>query len=108
VDGADAPKQGAHRAIAAARAAGTQLVLAGPVQPGQEAYFHSEIEPHIDGSNVIFTGEVGGVRREELFSRAKAFLMPISWPEPFGMVMVEALACGTPVIAFPRAPRARL
>jgi glycosyltransferase involved in cell wall biosynthesis len=71
------------------------------VQPGQEAYFHSEIEPHIDGSNVIFTGEVGGVRREELFSRAKAFLMPISWPEPFGMVMVEALACGTPVIAFP-------
>ena len=95
------PSKGAHRAIAAARAAGTQLVLAGPVQPGQEAYFHSEIEPHIDGSNVIFTGEVGGVRREELFSRAKAFLMPISWPEPFGMVMVEALACGTPVIAFP-------
>jgi len=76
-------------------------VLAGPVQPGQEAYFRSEIEPHVDGRNVVFAGEVGGVRRKELFARAKAFLMPISWPEPFGMVMVEALACGTPVIAFP-------
>ncbi|MGA2453184.1 MAG: glycosyltransferase family 4 protein [Solirubrobacteraceae bacterium] len=95
------PIKGAHRAIAAARAAGMRLVLAGPVQPGQETYFHSEIEAHVDGRNVVFAGEVGGVRRKDLFARAKAFLMPISWPEPFGMVMVEALACGTPVIAFP-------
>jgi glycosyltransferase involved in cell wall biosynthesis len=95
------PIKGAHRAIAAARAARMRLVLAGPVQPGQELYFRSQIEPHVDGRNVVFVGEVGGVRRKELFARAKAFLMPISWPEPFGMVMVEALACGTPVIAFP-------
>lgn len=95
------PVKGAHRAIAAARAARMPLVLAGPVQPGQETYFEREIEPHIDGRNVVFAGEVGGVRRKELFARARAFLMPISWPEPFGMVMVEALACGTPVIAFP-------
>jgi len=95
------PIKGAHRAIAAARAAGMRLVLAGPVQPGQEQYFRSEIEPHLDGSRVSFAGEVGGTRRKELFARAKAFLMPISWPEPFGMVMVEAMACGTPVIAFP-------
>jgi glycosyltransferase involved in cell wall biosynthesis len=95
------PIKGAHRAIVAARAARMRLVLAGPVQPGQEAYFRSEIEPYVDGHNVVFAGEVGGVRRKELFARAKAFLMPISWPEPFGMVMVEALACGTPVIAFP-------
>jgi glycosyltransferase involved in cell wall biosynthesis len=95
------PAKGAQRAIAAARAAGIRLVLAGPVQPGQEEYFRREIEPHIDGRKVVFTGEVGGVRRKELFSRAKAFLMPIRWPEPFGMVMVEALACGTPVITFP-------
>jgi glycosyltransferase involved in cell wall biosynthesis len=95
------PTKGAHRAIAAARAAEIRLVLAGPVQPGQEEYFRSEIEPHIDGREIVFVGEVGGMRRKELFARAKAFLMPIRWAEPFGMVMVEALACGTPVIAFP-------
>jgi glycosyltransferase involved in cell wall biosynthesis len=95
------PAKGAHRAIAAARQAGIPLVLAGPVQPGQEDYFRHEIEPHIDGRNVVYTGEVGGTRRIELFARARGFLMPIRWAEPFGMVMVEALACGTPVIAFP-------
>ncbi|MFI4985488.1 MAG: glycosyltransferase [Solirubrobacterales bacterium] len=95
------PAKGAHRAIAAARAAGIRLVLAGPVQPGQEEYFRSKIEPHVDGRKVEFVGEVGGLRRKELFAHAKAFVMPIRWAEPFGMVMVEALACGTPVIAFP-------
>ncbi|MGC2372347.1 MAG: glycosyltransferase family 4 protein [Solirubrobacteraceae bacterium] len=95
------PAKGAHRAITAARRAGIPLVLAGPVQPGQEDYFRREIEPHIDGRRVVYAGEVGGKRRTELFARAKAFLMPIRWAEPFGMVMVEALACGTPVIAFP-------
>jgi len=95
------PVKGAHRAIATARGAGIRLVLAGPVQPGQEEYFRSEIEPHVDGREVVYVGEVGGMRRKELFARAKAFLMPIRWAEPFGMVMVEALACGTPVIAFP-------
>ncbi len=95
------PVKGAHLAIKAAQAAGTKLVLAGPVQPGQQEYFRSEIEPHIDGHAVVFLGEVRGVHRKELFARAKAFVMPIRWAEPFGMVMVEALACGTPVIAFP-------
>jgi glycosyltransferase involved in cell wall biosynthesis len=95
------PAKGAHIAVTAARAAGIRLVLAGPVQPGQEEYFRKEIEPHVDGQSVVFVGEVGGARRKELFARAKAFVMPIRWAEPFGMVMVEALACGTPVIAFP-------
>lgn len=95
------PAKGAQRAIAAARAAGVRLVLAGPVQPGQEQYFARDIEPHIDGVNVVYAGEVGGKRRKELFAYAKGFLMPIRWAEPFGMVIVEALACGTPVIAFP-------
>jgi glycosyltransferase involved in cell wall biosynthesis len=76
-------------------------VLAGPVQPGQHEYFAREIEPHVDGERVVYAGEVGGSRREELFASAKAFLMPIRWDEPFGMVMIEALACGTPVLAFP-------
>jgi glycosyltransferase involved in cell wall biosynthesis len=95
------PVKGAHRAIAAARAAGVRLALAGPVQAGQEEYFAREIEPYVDGSEVLYLGEVGEGRRKELFARAMAFLMPIRWAEPFGMVMVEALACGTPVIAFP-------
>jgi glycosyltransferase involved in cell wall biosynthesis len=95
------PVKGAHRAIRAARRAGLRLVLAGPVQPGQEAYFGREIEPHIDGRDVAYVGVVSGVRHKELFAHAKAFLMPIRWPEPFGMVMIESLACGTPVIAFP-------
>jgi glycosyltransferase involved in cell wall biosynthesis len=95
------PVKGAQRAIAAARRAGIRLVLAGPVQPGQEDYFRSKIAPHLDGDRVRFVGEVGGRRRKQLFAHAKAFVMPIRWAEPFGMVMVEALACGTPVIAFP-------
>jgi glycosyltransferase involved in cell wall biosynthesis len=95
------PAKGAHSAITAARRARVRLVLAGPVQPGQENYFRSEIAPQLDGDMIRFVGEVGGNRRKELFAHARAFLMPIRWAEPFGMVMVEALACGTPVIAFP-------
>lgn len=95
------PVKGAHSAIAAARHAGRRLVLAGPVQPGQHEYVAREIAPHLDGEQIVFAGEVHGERRKELFARAKGFLMPIRWAEPFGMVMVEALSCGTPVIAFP-------
>jgi glycosyltransferase involved in cell wall biosynthesis len=95
------PVKGPHRAITVARRAGLPLVLAGVVQPGQEPYFHREIEPHIDDEMVRYVGEVGGARRKELFARAKAFLMPIQWAEPFGLVMIEALVCGTPVLAFP-------
>ena len=94
------PVKGAHRAIAVARAAGRRLVLAGPVQPGQERYFKSQIEPQLDGATVRYAGIVSGATRQNLFANAAALLMPIRWPEPFGMVMVEALACGTPVIAF--------
>jgi glycosyltransferase involved in cell wall biosynthesis len=95
------PDKGAARAIDAAREAGLPLVLAGPVQPGQEAYFSDEVEPRIDGDAVRYAGEVDCDEKRCLFARARALLMPIRWPEPFGMVMVEALASGTPVIAFP-------
>jgi glycosyltransferase involved in cell wall biosynthesis len=95
------PAKGAHRAIAAARSAGWPLVLAGPVQPGQERFFEDCVAPHIDEHSVRYVAEIGGAAKRELFARASALLMPIRWPEPFGMVMIEALACGTPVIAFP-------
>jgi glycosyltransferase involved in cell wall biosynthesis len=93
-------EKGPHRAIAAARAAGVPLVLAGVIQPGQQSFFDREVAPHVDGERVRFLGEVGGSLKRSLFAGARALLMPIRWEEPFGMVMVEALACGTPVIAF--------
>jgi glycosyltransferase involved in cell wall biosynthesis len=92
--------KGPHRAIAAAHAAGARLILAGVIQPGQQEFFDREVAPHVDGDRVRFVGEVGGAAKHALFAGARALLMPIRWEEPFGMVMVEALACGTPVIAF--------
>jgi glycosyltransferase involved in cell wall biosynthesis len=102
------PVKGAHRAIEAARVAGRPLVLAGPVQTGQEEYFRERIEPHIDGRGVRYVGELGGTAIQELFANAAALLMPVRWREPFGMAMVEALACGTPVIAFPEGAAAEI
>jgi glycosyltransferase involved in cell wall biosynthesis len=96
------PEKGPHRAIQVARAAGRPLVLAGVVQPGFEEFFAKEVEPHIDGSRVRYVGEVGSEEKQRLLAEAAAFLMPITWPEPFGMVMVESLAAGCPVLAFPR------
>ena len=94
------PEKGPQRAIHVAKVTGRRLILAGVVQPRQERFFSTEIEPHIDGRQIEFVGEVGGARKQRLFADAFAFLMPITWPEPFGMVMVEALAAGTPVLAF--------
>jgi glycosyltransferase involved in cell wall biosynthesis len=94
------PDKGPNRAIAAARAAGVRLVLAGPVQPGQEQFFAEEVEPHVDGDAVDYIGEADSGSKRDLYRRAAAFLMPIRWAEPFGLVMLEAMACGTPVIAF--------
>ncbi len=70
------------------------------MQTGQADYFREQIAPHIDDQRVRYVGEVSGAPEKQLYARAAAMLMPIRWNEPFGMVMVEALACGTPVIAF--------
>ena len=95
------PVKGPHRAIAAAREAGVPLRLAGPVQPGQEEFFATEVEPHIDDDAVRYVGEVGADDKQDVYRAARALLMPIRWAEPFGLVMIEAMACGTPVIAYP-------
>ena len=96
------PDKGPHRAIAAATAAGSRLTLAGPVQPDHRDFFAREVEPLLDGEWIRYVGPVAGAERAHLFSRSRALLMPIDWPEPFGLVMVESLATGTPVIAFNR------
>jgi glycosyltransferase involved in cell wall biosynthesis len=95
------PEKGPQHAIAAAKAVDVPLILAGVIQPGQQAFFDAEIAPHLDGRRVRFVGEIGGATKRSLFAKARGLLMPIRWDEPFGMVMIEALACGTPVIAFP-------
>ena len=94
------PEKGPQRAIRVAQMTNRPLILAGTVQPGWERFFATEIEPHVDGEQIRFVGEAGGARKQQLFADAFAFLMPIRWPEPFGMVMVESLAAGTPVLAF--------
>ncbi len=97
-----APEKGLDRAIAIARRAGVSLKVAAKVYPEERDYFKQVIEPLLRESrgSVEFLGEVGGRAKDELLGNARALLFPIDWPEPFGLVMIEALACGTPVIAF--------
>jgi glycosyltransferase involved in cell wall biosynthesis len=99
------PEKGAHLAIEAAKKAGVPLVLAGIVDqhvPSALRYFHEQIEPQIDGQQIKYIGPVGSQDKIDLLSGARALLNPIQWEEPFGMVMVEAMAVGCPVIAFRR------
>jgi len=94
--------KGAHTAIAVARLAGRKLVIAGNIPDGHGSYFEAEIAPHIDGTTVRYTGPVDDAEKDRLLGEAVALLMPIEWEEPFGIVMAEALACGTPVIGLAR------
>ena len=94
--------KGPHLAIAAARRAGLPLVLAGNVPEGHEAWFDQEVRPALDGDQVRWIGPVDDARKAELLAGARALLMPILWEEPFGIVMAEAMACGTPVLGFRR------
>lgn len=87
-------------AVRVAKAAGIPIVLAGKIDPGDaQAYFDEEVLPTIDGESVRFLGEVADASKRELLAGARALLFPIQWAEPFGIVMIEAMAAGTPVIA---------
>jgi glycosyltransferase involved in cell wall biosynthesis len=92
--------KGVHEAIEVARRTGLRLVIAGIVQ--DEAYFREQVEPHIDGSAVEYIGSVGPEKRQEVLGGALALLHLIHFDEPFGLSVVESMACGTPVIAFGR------
>jgi glycosyltransferase involved in cell wall biosynthesis len=95
-------EKGPHVAIDVAVAAGIPLVLAGRIDPMDQGYFDREVRPRLDRPLVEFRGEIGHEEKIQLFSRSRALLFPIDWPEPFGLVMIEAMACGTPVVARPR------
>lgn len=89
-----------HLAIEACQKAKVKLILAGGKI--REPYFSTKVKPQIDGQKIKYVGEVEGQQRINLLKNARGFLMPITWEEPFGLVMIEAMACGTPVIGFNR------
>lgn len=95
------PEKRVDRAIEIAGRAGMRIRIAAKIDPVDRAYFDREIAPLLRQPHVEFVGEIGEDRKQELLGGARALLFPIDWPEPFGMVVTEALACGTPVIAFP-------
>jgi glycosyltransferase involved in cell wall biosynthesis len=95
-----APMKGTHLAIAIARKAGIPLKLADEIQPVFRDYYKTEVEPQIDGKFVEYIGEAD-LAKNELLGNSLALLFPIQWNEPFGLVMIEAMACGTPVLALP-------
>ena len=94
------PEKRVDRAIAIARACEQRLRIAAKVDPADIEYFEREIKPLLDHPLIEFIGEIGDAQKAAFLGNARALLFPIDWPEPFGLVMIEALSCGTPVIAF--------
>jgi glycosyltransferase involved in cell wall biosynthesis len=95
-----APEKGPERAIEIARAFGIHLKIAAKVDKADEAYFREKVAPLLNAPGVEFIGEINEQNKTRFLGEAEALLFPIDWPEPFGLVMIEAMACGTPVLAF--------
>jgi glycosyltransferase involved in cell wall biosynthesis len=96
-----APPKGTHLAIEIAKNASIPLKIAGEVQPCYKDYWETMVKPHVDGRFIEYVGEVGMEEKVELLGNSLAMLFPVQWDEPFGLVMIEAMACGTPVFALP-------
>lgn len=96
-----APMKGPHLAIQVAKKSGIPLKIAGEIQPLYQDYYESAIKPHLDGKLIEYVGEADLAAKNELLGNSLAMLFPIQWNEPFGLVMIESMACGTPVLALP-------
>jgi glycosyltransferase involved in cell wall biosynthesis len=94
--------KGPHHAVDVARRTGRKLILAGNIPDEHRGWFEAHVGPHIDGEQIRYIGPVNDGQKNELLGRSLAFLMPILWEEPFGIVMVEAMACGTPILGLRR------
>ncbi len=94
------PEKRADRAIAIAKSCGIPLKIAAKIDTADRDYFHAQIEPLLSHPLVEFVGEIGESEKEKFLGGALGLLFPIDWPEPFGLVMIEAMACGTPVVAY--------
>jgi len=94
--------KGVHAAIEVSKKTGRRLIIAGnhDEEGANFDYYHNEILPHCDGERIRYVGEVDDIQKNELLGKSAALLFPVEWDEPFGIVMPEALACGTPVIAY--------
>ncbi len=96
------PQKGPVHAINLAKATGQKLVMAAKIDPDEIEYFRKRVRPHIDDKQIVFVGEVDDKQKVKLLKNARALLSPLQWDEPFGIVNIESMACGTPVITVRR------